>query len=397
MRFFFAKSALVVVWFVVGMMAGCGSTNRAAPVEDRTQARERTTAVQREARSTSKAVVKETSPASATASASSKRQPPAETRTATSSTQRPPAETGPATSSTQPVSTPPTPRPIVEATEEGDWRPDYYTVRKGDTLYSIALDFGQDYRDIAEWNKLANAAYIQVGQRLRVSAPQGENTAVAAEPLALPPATLPGSDDVAEKPKDVPTFTDPMAYRSDYSEQAFNDLQRQLTGEVETTVIAARPAPEPPRTAVTPKPAAKPPQSPTKSTTANVTTPDGRLHWEWPASGDLLYAFTNGRKGIAIRGQSGQAVVSSAPGKVVYSGSGLRGYGNLIIVKHNATYLSVYAHNRQLLVSEGQMVAQGQKIGVMGEISPGEPGLHFEIRRLGKPVDPLELLPSRPS
>ena len=117
---------------------------------------------------------------------------------------------------------------------------------------------------------------------------------------------------------------------------------------------------------------------------------------EWPAPGQLLYGFSKGpiKKGVGIKGNPGQSVVSSAPGKVVYSGSGLRGYGNLIIVKHNATYLSVYAHNRQLLVSEGQMVAQGQKIAEMGEISSGQTGLHFEIRRLGQPMDPLKYLPA---
>ncbi len=370
--------------FMAALTAGCGSTNRAAPVEDRTQARERTTVVTREVQPAPKTVARDNTPASPASSGSTKPQPPAEAKPAGSSTQTTPTPSAPST-----------PRQVVEPAGEGDWRPEYYTVRKGDTLYSIALDFGQDYRDVAAWNNLANAAYIQIGQRLRVSAPQGANATAASEPLALPPAALPRSDDVAETRKDVPTFTDPMAYRSVYSQQAFNELQRQLTGEVETTVIAANTAPEQPKSAPAPVPVASPTvKNPPKSAATSPGKPDGSLHWEWPASGDLLYAFSNGRKGIAIRGQPGQPVVSSAPGKVVYSGSGLRGYGNLIIVKHNATFLSVYAHNRQLLVSEGQMVAQGQKIGVMGEISPGEAGLHFEIRRLGKPIDPLELLPN---
>ena len=129
---------------------------------------------------------------------------------------------------------------------------------------------------------------------------------------------------------------------------------------------------------------------------ATPSAADEKLKWEWPAPGQLLYGFSKGpiKKGVGIKGNLGQSVVSSAPGKVVYSGSGLRGYGNLIIVKHNATYLSVYAHNRQLLVSEGQMVAQGQKIAEMGEISSGRTGLHFEIRRLGQPMDPLKYLPA---
>lgn len=384
MRIFGAKPVLMTLPIMAALAAGCGSTYRAAPVEDRTQARAAASAA-RQAQPAPKAVASNTpQPSAASSSGSTREQPPA-------------AEVKPARNSTQAAPTPTALPPAVEPGGEGDWRPEYYTVRKGDTLYSIALDFGQDYRDIAAWNNLADAAYIQIGQRLRVSAPEGATA--ASEAPALPPATLPRSDKVAETPKDVPTFTDPMGYRSAYSQQAFNELQRRLTGEVETTVIGADTAPEQPKAAAAPAPpAATPaPQKPATSAAAKVTTPDGRLHWEWPASGDLLYSFSKGQKGIAIRGQSGQSVVSSAPGKVVYSGSGLRGYGNLIIVKHNATYLSVYAHNRQLLVSEGQMVAQGQKIGVMGEISPGETALHFEIRRLGKPIDPLELLPDRAS
>jgi lipoprotein NlpD len=123
------------------------------------------------------------------------------------------------------------------------------------------------------------------------------------------------------------------------------------------------------------------------------------MSWEWPAPGKVLYEFSAGpnKKGVSIQGKAGQAVVSSAPGKVVYSGSGLRGYGNLIIIKHNATYLSVYAHNSQLLVREGQMVAQGQKIAVMGKAAGATTALHFEIRRLGKPIDPRSQLPARAS
>ena len=127
--------------------------------------------------------------------------------------------------------------------------------------------------------------------------------------------------------------------------------------------------------------------------------PDERLVWEWPTAGRVLYGFGEGAnyKGVGIDGVVGQPVVASAPGKVVYSGSGLRGYGKLIIIKHNATYLSVYAHNSQLLVREGQTVAQGQKIAQMGDSDSDRVGLHFEIRRLGKPIDPLKHLPEKAS
>jgi lipoprotein NlpD len=118
--------------------------------------------------------------------------------------------------------------------------------------------------------------------------------------------------------------------------------------------------------------------------------------WVWPARGTLIHPFNSGAnpKGIAIAGEAGQPVFAAAPGKVVYSGSGLRGYGKLIIIKHDDTFLSVYAHNRELLVKEGQRVAQGQKIAEMGNTDAERVGLHFEIRRQGRPVDPLQYLPA---
>ena len=360
------RQRLVLATILLVMLGGCGSTNRAAPVEDRT---------------------------SATVSS-----PRAESRTQTSQASSQTqdtvtAKTSAAKTSSPETSAPSTPAPEPVTTVE-DWRPDYYTVRKGDTLYSIALDFGQDYRDVAAWNQLPDASYIQIGQRLRVSEPEG---AARSGSRVLAPATLPGSRAEKTAASSVPTFDEPVAYRSEYSQQAHKDLERQLGKAVETTVVDAGA-----------KPAANPGQTTKPATTAATPTaqapkpargPNERLHWEWPASGNLLYSFNKGpmKKGVAIQGKPGQAVVSSAPGKVVYSGSGLRGYGNLIIVKHNSTYLSVYAHNRQLLVSEGQMVAQGQKIGVMGEISPGKTALHFEIRRQGKPMDPLKFLPEKAS
>ena len=123
------------------------------------------------------------------------------------------------------------------------------------------------------------------------------------------------------------------------------------------------------------------------------------MTWEWPAQGRLLYGFGQGanQKGVGIEGRSGQPVLAAAAGKVVYSGSGLRGYGKLIIVKHNASYLSVYAHNSQILVKEGQTVAKGQKIAEIGSTDSDRVALHFEIRRLGKPIDPLQYLPEKPS
>ncbi|PWT73064.1 MAG: hypothetical protein C5B46_05935 [Proteobacteria bacterium] len=140
------------------------------------------------------------------------------------------------------------------------------------------------------------------------------------------------------------------------------------------------------------------PSTSAKSASKNdpSTAPEGVVQWVWPAAGKLIHGFNQGSnpKGVAIGGAAGQAVNASASGKVVYSGSGLRGYGKLIIIKHNNEYLSVYAHNRQLLVREGERVAKGQRIAEMGNSDSDRIELHFEIRRFGKPVDPLKYLPA---
>ena len=373
----------VIVVSAAILIAGCGSTSGTAPVYDRTPAPTPKTV---ESRSTIGSQKPTTNDAAAGTKIAAKPLPAGTPKA------KPPAAPANAAASND-----------GQGYREGDWRPEYYVVRKGDTLYSIALDFGQDYRDIASWNNLADAAYIQIGQRLRMFPPadgQGGSTASA---VAMPPAKAPGGSNTGAVTVSAPTFSDPKAYRAAYSDQAYADTKRVLAGEVETAVVTTELA-KPKATPSAPAPtttvaAAKPPSTvaPSKPSSESAdTTMGGTLSWEWPAPGKVLYGFSDGpiKKGVGIGGKRGGAVVSSAPGKVVYSGSGLRGYGNLIIVKHNATYLSVYALNKQLLVKEGQMVAQGQKIAVMGETN-GQPELHFEIRRLGKPVDPLKLLPER--
>jgi len=355
------------------LIGGCGSTSGSAPVYDRTPAPNPTPVESRSTADSHKSTTNDSAAGTQTA---------AKPKSTPASTEKPPAATN--------VNA----RTDSQDDREGDWRPDYYVVRKGDTLYSIALDFGQDYRDLAAWNGLADAGYIQVGQRLRVVPPIGWQ---AADAVAVPPAKPPAGSNTGSVTVSAPTFSDPKAYRAAYSDQAYADTRRVLGGEVETAVVTtelAKPA--------TPSPAPASPASPSTVTASKPSSESsdikagGKLSWEWPAPGKVLYGFSDGpiKKGVGISGKPGEAVVSSAPGKVVYSGSGLRGYGNLIIVKHNETYLSVYALNKQLLVKEGQMVAQGQKIAVMGETN-GQPELHFEIRRLGKPVDPLKILPER--
>jgi len=278
----------------------------------------------------------------------------------------------------------PTEEPTTKPYREGDWRPEYHIVKKGDTLYSIALDYGQDYRELAAWNNLEDPGLIRIDQRLRLF-PQdsiGEATTAQPIPLAAPVA--------------APVFSEPKARKLPYSEQSLAQLK--LHGSKATAAAA----PSGPATAQPPikSPAAQatptPPPAPAQK---EIPAGDGKMIWEWPAAGRLLYGFGQGanQKGVGIEGRSGQPVLAAAPGKVVYSGSGLRGYGKLIIIKHNASYLSVYAHNSQILVKEGQTVAKGQKIAEIGDTDSDRIALHFEIRRLGKPIDPLQYLPERAS
>lgn len=269
--------------------------------------------------------------------------------------------------------------PAAKPYRQGDWRPEFHVVKKGDTLYSIALDYGQDYRDLAAWNGLEDPGVIKIDQRLRLFPPEGTGDAPVQEthaPVETQPAASP-----------VPVKSGPKGHKLPYSEQALAQL----------TIPAPKPAATlpPARVVVAPRP----PAVKAPANIARDTTADGKLTWEWPASGRLSYGFGQGsnKKGMGIEGKMGEAVMASAPGKVVYSGSGLRGYGKLVIIKHNASYLSVYAHNSQILVKEGQSVAKGQKIAEMGDSDSNRVGLHFEIRRLGKPTDPLQYLPERAS
>lgn len=283
-------------------------------------------------------------------------------------------------------------QPVIRPYREGDWRPEFYTVKRGDTLYSIALDHGQDYRDVAEWNALADPAYIQVDQRLRLFPPGGTAEPVSPEPVALPPASLPApmAEAVA---RDIPLISEPKVRKLPYTDRAVAELSAPRAAPPAAVAAAPspRPAPAPPRVEA--------PAAPRQVQAGVSAQRDERLAWEWPTNGRIRYGFGQGsnQKGVGIDGNKGQPVVASAPGRVVYSGSGLRGYGNLLIIKHNPTYLSVYAHNSQLLVKEGQSVAQGQKIAEMGDSDSERVTLHFEIRRLGKPVDPLQHLPEKAS
>ena len=289
---------------------------------------------------------------------------------------------------------------------EPDWRPKTYTVKRGDTLYQIALDHGLDYRELAGWNNIENINRIQVGQVLALSPPgqPGPGGVVTTPLAAAPPVTPSGAEArppaVAAPPPsgrgNTPTFkTEPRAIKMPYTEQALAQMQQ-------LSPMPAPPAAPPPPA---PVPVAAAPAAPASAAPAVAAAPsdagrvpeidDEKIDWIWPASGKVVSTFseTATLKGIDIAGKSGQPVVASAAGKVVYAGTGLRGYGKLIIVKHNATFLSAYAHNKEIDVKEGQQVAKGQKIAEMGDTDADQVKLHFEIRRLGKPVDPTRYLP----
>tara|TARA_B110000037_G_scaffold184151_1_gene212791 strand:+ start:121 stop:1110 length:990 start_codon:yes stop_codon:yes gene_type:complete len=247
-----------------------------------------------------------------------------------------------------------------------------HTVRKGDTLYSIAQIYDIDYKNLAEWNNLENPGAISIGQQLRLSSP---NIMVKPAIFALPD---PESSQTVQQPISESTSaatllkTEPKALKLPYSKQAIAKLK----------------APE------EALPAAVKNSKNENPTELNAAARDkGGIKWIWPTEGRISSHFLKSTKGMDISGKIGQPVLASAAGKVVYSGTGLRGYGKLLIIKHNNAYLSAYAHNNKLLVKEGQTVSRGQVIAEMGKTDSKLVRLHFEIRKNGKPVDPLKYLP----
>jgi lipoprotein NlpD len=223
-----------------------------------------------------------------------------------------------------------------------------YTIRAGESLYAIAWRYGLDYKQVARWNGINEPYTIYPGQKIRLNPP-------LIEPQQSPPAP--------------PTPSEPP-----------------VASSAPVTSVTRQPT-LPPPTAV--------PVSPSPTITAGVSAHG----WQWPAHGHVIRGFSpadQGGKGIDIAGVLGAPVHAASGGEVVYSGGGLVGYGELVIIKHDETFLSAYAHNRKLLVGEGEQVRAGQMIAELGSTGTAQPMLHFEIRRHGQPVDPLEYLPVRP-
>jgi lipoprotein NlpD len=291
------------------------------------------------------------------------------------------------------------------ALASGELKPGFYLVKKGDTLYSIALDHGQGYREVAAWNSLEDPNRIQVGQQLRVAPPDAGGAApvavtrpitsagpIEARPLSASNAATNGASNSATAAASVSANSEtlkrePKGGKLPYSEQALVQMQKADTvppAPVATTITAAKPSETRPAGTTTTPPAAVTPAE------------DAGIDWSWPNAARVTAGFVDGgNKGIDMAAKTGEPVLAAGEGKVAYVGTGMRGYGKMVIVKHNAAFLSVYAHNSQILVKEGQTVAKGQKIAEIGSSDTDQPKLHFEIRRQGKPVDPLKYLPAR--
>ena len=241
------------------------------------------------------------------------------------------------------------------ASADNAGKPGYYSVKSGDTLIRIGMDNGQSWRDIARWNNIENPNLIETGQVLRVTPP--EETGVVVRPVS--------STNVVTSPAPANTASAPAPA---------------------SNTASVRP----------PASAANPPNASTPTNNlANTDSAEDTVSFQWPTRGNVLAGFDEVKnKGIDIAGKAGDPVLAAADGKVVYAGSGLRGYGNLVILKHNNTYLTAYAHNQSLLVKEDQAIKRGQKIAEMGNSDADQVKLHFEIRRQGKPVDPAKYLPA---
>ena len=304
-----------------------------------------------------------------------------------------------------------------------DWNPQDYTVKKGDTLYSIAWRYEKDFRDIARWNNIDSTYAIYPGQRLTM---QPDSAAGTADSEDKEPLLMPSSPEFAPSVEQYPAETiraeSMIVQRGDtlysiarreglthkqlarwnalqppyslYPGQALRLRPPAVSASRSNVITAPVQASEPELNMEKYREIVKIPIN--RSKKINKPLPVKVASWAWPVEGKVLSRFkpnNTANKGIVIAGNTGQAVKASAAGKVVYSGNGLISYGNLVIIKHSNTYLSAYAYNRKLLVKEGDSVSKGQTIAHMGAAESGRSQLHFEIRKNGKPVNPMKYLP----
>ena len=293
-----------------------------------------------------------------------------------------------------------------------------HVIKSGDTMFSIAKLYGVDYRELAAWNNIVNPTAIRLGDTLRLTRPDG-----AASPTNATSATPDGANQptpttnsttpltagevittplvvtppiAIEKPliNSATVKIEPKASKLTYSDQAYAKMLAE-SGVASASAVApnAPPAILIPSTAVLPSIPATAGAPPTV-TLPQITVADSPS-WSWPVKGKVTATFTETTKGIDIAGTRGKAVLAAASGKVIYSEAGLRGYGRMIIIKHSEQWLSAYAHNEKILVHKDQEIKQGQKIAEMGSSDTDSVKLHFEIRKLGKPVDPMKYLPAQ--
>jgi lipoprotein NlpD len=278
-------------------------------------------------------------------------------------------------------------RPIARIKRDpGQPCPDTYIVKPGDTLYSLSLDCGFYYKEVAQANDIKEPYAIKVGDKIKfdqvktnnpVVTPNEikKNEEVVTAPLKNNEEAISNTEASAQpqtKPatSGIPHLDNPKAYREKYTDEAYN--HKMVTPQTQTPTNSS-------------------------SSTSKEASPivlENKVDWQWPTKGKLenLFNEAQGQKGINILGSLGQEIKAAGPGKVIYSGEDLKGYGKLVIIKHNNSYLSVYAHNKDLLVKEGQLITKGQKIATMGDSGTDRVKLHFEIRKQGQSVDPTSFL-----
>ena len=278
-------------------------------------------------------------------------------------------------------------KPLVRAKRDPSQPcPDTYIVKPGDTLYSLSLDCGFYYKEVAQANDIKEPYAIKVGDKIKfdqvktnnpvaTSNEIKKNEEVVTTPLKNNEETITNTEASSQSQTKTSTggivhLDNPKAYREKYTDEEYN--HKTVTTQAQVTNNN--------------------PSATTKEAAPIVL--EDKVDWQWPAKGKLenLFNEAQGQKGIDILGSLGQEIKAAGPGKVIYSGEDLKGYGKLIIIKHNNAYLSVYAHNKELLVKEGQAITKGQKIATMGDSGTDKVKLHFEIRKQGQSVDPTTFL-----